>query len=73
MVKSGGYLAIADLYTEDGSFRGHDVKVHWGFDPDKLSEILKKKGFKNMEYKTCFEIKRESDKKFPVFLLAAKK
>jgi hypothetical protein len=67
------YLAIADLYTEDGSFHGPDVKVHLGFDPNKLTETLKSIGFKNIEYKTCFEVKRESGKNYPVFLLIAKK
>ena len=28
---------------------------------------------KNIEYKTCFEVKRESGEKFPVFLLTAQK
>jgi tRNA (cmo5U34)-methyltransferase len=73
LLNPGGYLAIADLYAEDGSFHGPEVKVHWGFDPDKLSEILKLIGFSHVEYKTCFEIKRESGKIFPVFLLVAKK
>jgi tRNA (cmo5U34)-methyltransferase len=73
LLNDDGYLAIADLYTEDGSFHGPDVNVHWGFDPDKLTEILKKAGFKNMEYKTCFEMKRDSGKTYPVFLLTTKK
>jgi hypothetical protein len=73
LLNTGGYLAIADLYTEDGSFHGPDVKVHFGFDPDKLTEILKKAGFKNIEHKTCFEVNRESGKKFPVFLLVGEK
>jgi len=73
LLNSEGFLAIADLYTEDGSFHGPDVKVHLGFDPDELTVILKRAGFKNIEYKTCFEIKRESGKKFPVFLLVAQK
>ncbi len=68
-----GYLAIADLYTKDGSFHGPDVEVHRGFDPDKLAEILSLKGFKNIEYRTCFEIKREPGEKFPLFLLVAQK
>ena len=73
LLNSDGYLAIADLYPEDGSFHGIDVKVHLGFDPDKLTEILKNAGFKNIEHKTCFEMQRESGKKFPVFLLVAQK
>lgn len=73
LLNSEGYLAIADLYPEDGSFHGIDVKVHLGFDPNELAVILKKAGFKNIEYKTCFEVKRESGKKFPVFLLVGQK
>ena len=68
-----GYLAIADLYTEDGSFHGPEVKVHWGFDTDRLANILKNAGFRNVKHKSCFEIKRESGKKYPVFLMIAQK
>ena len=73
LLNPDGYLAIADLYPEDGSFHGADVKVHLGFDPEDLTSTLKKAGFKNVEYKTCFEVKRESGQKFPVFLLVARK
>jgi tRNA (cmo5U34)-methyltransferase len=73
LLNTGGYLAIADLYTEDGSFHGHGVEVHLGFDPERLLETLKLIGFINIEYKTCFKIKRDSGKIFPVFLLVAKK
>ena len=73
LLNPDGYLAIADLYPEDGSFHGISVKVHWGFDPVKLTAILKNAGFKTSEHKTCFEIKRESGKIFPVFLLVAQK
>ena len=73
MLNPEGYLAIADLYTEDGSFHGPDVNVHLGFDPEKLSEILRVAGFKNIAYQSCFEVKRESGLKYPVFLLVAQK
>ena len=73
MLNSGGYLAIADLYSEDGSFHGPNVNVHLGFDPEKLTEILKQAGFTAIEYKTCFEVIRESGAKYPVFLIVAKK
>jgi len=73
MLNPGGYLAIADLYPEDGSFHGPEVKVHWGFDPEKLTEILTIAGFTNIEYQPCFEVKRESGAKYPVFLLVAQK
>jgi ubiquinone/menaquinone biosynthesis C-methylase UbiE len=73
MLNNGGYLAIVDLYPEDGSFHGPDVIVHHGFEPNNLAKYLKKIGFNGVEFKTCFEIKREPGKNFPVFLLVAKK
>ena len=73
MLNPGGYLAIADLYPEDGSFHGPNVNVHLGFDPEKLTAIFRNAGFKNIEYKTCFEVKRESGVKYPVFLLVGQK
>ncbi|MDD2306140.1 MAG: class I SAM-dependent methyltransferase [Prolixibacteraceae bacterium] len=73
MLNPGGYLAIADLYTEDGSFHGPDVKVHLGFDPEELTEIFRNAGFKNIKYQTCFEVKRDSGVKYPVFLLVGQK
>lgn len=73
LLNPGGYLAIADLYPEDGSFHGPEVKVHLGFDPEKLKEKLEMEGFKAVESRTCFEVKRESGRKYPVFLLVAHK
>ncbi len=73
LLNPGGYLAIADLYPEDGSFHGPDVNVHLGFDALRLSRMHKLVGFKNIQYKTCFEVKRESGLKYPVFLLVAQK
>jgi ubiquinone/menaquinone biosynthesis C-methylase UbiE len=73
MLNPGGYLAIADLYTEDGSFHGPDVKVHLGFDPEKLADMMKNIGFKNIAFKPCFQVRRESGIKYPVFLLVAQK
>ena len=68
-----GYLAIADLYPEDGSFHGPEVKVHWGFDPAELESKLKNHGFKTVEFKESFRMKRESGRVYPIFLLVAQK
>ena len=73
LLTPGGYLAIADLYAEDGSFHGPDVKVHWGFDPAKLAKSLKSMGFNNTEYKTCYSVTKDSGKSYPIFLLVAQK
>ncbi len=40
MLNPGGYLAIADLYTEDGSFHGEGFTGHKGFDVELLASDL---------------------------------
>jgi tRNA (cmo5U34)-methyltransferase len=73
MLNPGGYLAIADLFTEDGSFHGSDEDVHKGFDPIDLIDLLNQIGFKNGKFETCFEIEREPGREYPVFLLVTNK
>jgi tRNA (cmo5U34)-methyltransferase len=73
LLNPGGYLAIADLYTEDGSFHGPDAKVHLGFEPANMAKTLESIGFKNVNFKTCFVLKRDSGKEYPIFLLVAQK
>jgi len=75
LLKPGGYLAIADLYPEDGSFHGKGFEGHPGFNPEELSDKLLKLGFVNASHRKCFVINKmitESLKKqFDVFLLTA--
>ena len=75
LIKPGGYLAIADLYTEDGSFHGNEFTGHKGFDVDLLIRQLETGGFNNIVIKPCFVIHRENEnnerKEYPVFLLTA--
>ncbi len=77
LLNSGGYLAIADLYTEDGSFHGEGFLGHKGFDPEELTKLVIKSGFLNVNYQKCYVIDRKvSDtetKHFDVFLLIAKR
>ena len=73
----GGILAIADLYTEDGSFHEGDPSVHFGFDPGGLSEIMGQLGFTGFNEETCFIIRKavspDVTREYPVFLLTATK
>jgi tRNA (cmo5U34)-methyltransferase len=73
----GGFLVIADLYEEDGSFHGEGFTGHNGFNIEWLSGIVKKNGFKDVSHRTCFVINRQipgnESKKYEVFLLTAKK
>ncbi len=75
LLNTGGHLAIADLYTEDGSFHGDGFTGHNGFDIEILSNQIRNKGFTNINHSKCFVItKKISDtetKQFDVFLLIA--
>lgn len=78
MLKKGGYLCIADLVKEDGSFHTHvpDFIGHNGFDRVALSAILLKNGFEIAYNKIPLEIEKEFGnkiKKYPLFLMICKK
>jgi tRNA (cmo5U34)-methyltransferase len=75
MLNPGGYLAIADLYPEDGSFHDPGAEVHPGFDPDELAIFLKAGGFDHVSVNQCFVIRKQMGtdalREYPVFLLTA--
>jgi 2-polyprenyl-3-methyl-5-hydroxy-6-metoxy-1,4-benzoquinol methylase len=78
ILKMGGYLCIADLVKEDGSFHSdhYNFDGHNGFDRNELSEILYQYGFDIEYYNICFEIVKEFDDKnklYPLFLMICKK
>ena len=69
-----GYLCIADLDSEDGSFHGPDVDVHKGFDREELAQKARQAGFANVGFSTVFSIgKGDPPKDFPIFLMVAEK
>lgn len=75
MLNPGGYLAIADLYMEDGSFHGDGFHGHRGFDPDALAALLDKYGFSGINYKKVYvidkKISENRSRNFDVFLMTA--
>jgi len=76
MLNPGGYLVIADLYSEDGSFHGEGFTGHNGFDVNQLKEKMEKVGFTNITSEECFVMKKgRADilREYPVFLLVAEK
>jgi ubiquinone/menaquinone biosynthesis C-methylase UbiE len=76
LLNPGGWLCIADLDKEDGSFHGIEVDVHHGFDRAALAELAEAAGFSGMSFQTVFEIskeKPEGKRAYPVFLLAARR
>jgi tRNA (cmo5U34)-methyltransferase len=76
LLRNGGYLAIADLYEEDGSFHGEGFTGHNGFNIDKITGTIEKNSFGNIVHKTCFVIERKISetelKQYKVFIVIAK-
>lgn len=69
-----GYLCIADLDAEDGSFHGHDTSVHRGFDRIDLTRRAESAGFRNIDFSTVFKIRKGNpEREYPVFLMTAEK
>ncbi len=76
MLENEGYLCIADLQKEDGSFHGDDFKGHNGFDRQELEGLLSKYNFTTLSYQIIYERKKVvegEEKVFPIFLLIAKR
>ena len=76
MLNPGGYLCIADLDKEDGSFHGPEVDVHHGFDQIDLSLRATKAGFTEPHFQTVFSIVKEREtgtRNYPVFLMTARR
>jgi ubiquinone/menaquinone biosynthesis C-methylase UbiE len=77
MLSPGGFIAIADLYSEDGSFHDPGVEVHHGFDPAQLTRQVKTCGFRDVSCNQCFVIPKQQEngtvREYPVFLMTARK
>jgi len=78
LLETEGYLCIADLVQEDGSFhKDHpDFDGHNGFDKNELTELLINNGFTVEHYNISYIIHKELDskiKQFPLFLMICKK
>ena len=68
----GGYLAITDLVSEDGSFhsRGNDGVYHFGFDRSKIVDLYRELGFEIVYDDIVEVIKKDQD--FPIFLIVGR-
>jgi predicted methyltransferase len=73
MLNDGGFIAIADLDSEDGSFHSDNTGVfHHGFDREALQLIAEEAGFKQVKFDTASTINKPHCT-FTVFLLTAVK
>ncbi|MEE6280935.1 class I SAM-dependent methyltransferase [Georgenia sunbinii] len=59
LLEPGGYLCIADLDSEDGSFHQHDFGGHEGFDRAALAAQLSAAGFVGVSVEDCTELDRD--------------
>ena len=72
----GGWIALADLDTEDGTF--HSVEAegihHHGFDRDAIERLAAESGFVDVSTRTAMVIDEdEAGEGYPVFLLTGRR
>ena len=71
MLVNGGFIAVADLDAEDGSFHTEDTGVfHHGFDRQQLIDMARDCGFRQVEIRTASVVHKPHGD-YPVFLLTA--
>ena len=79
VLKPGGYLAVADLVTEDGSFHEDNSGVaHHGINPETVRAILKKNGGRDIIVQEIHTIEKKQEngtkaKRYTVFLAWCRK
>lgn len=78
-LKPGGYLAVADLATEDGSFHEDNSGVaHHGINPEAVRAILAKNGGQDIGVQEIYTIEKQQEngakiKRYPIFLAWCRK
>ncbi len=76
VLDEGGYLCIADLDREDGSFHGAGFDGHRGFDRPALHALARRCGFRGITFDTVYRIRKlvgTQVREFPVFLMTARR
>ena len=77
MLEHDGWLCIADLDKEDGSFHGEGFDGHNGFDRQELEMAAAGVGFGQVGFSTIFEmVKAGADgvvRNYPIFLMSCQK
>jgi cyclopropane fatty-acyl-phospholipid synthase-like methyltransferase len=73
MLNENGFIAIADLDSEDGSFHSDNTGVHhYGFDRNELEKLAREVGFKDIKFDLASTIDKPHCT-FTVFLMTAVK
>lgn len=73
LLKDGGFIALADLDTEDGSFHTEDTGVHhFGFDRSEIAAMAEAAGFSAVKVTDASLIQKPQGE-FGVFLLTGQR
>ena len=76
LLDAPGYLCVADLDTEDGTFHEDEFHGHLGFDRKELGALAEQIGFRDVRFTTVFHMIKDVQglrKDFPIFLMVAEK
>ncbi len=76
ILRPGGWLVLADLYSEEGTFHHKGFQGHKGFDPQELRRDLEIIGFEFREVRPCYINRKERDgvtREYPLFMMTARK
>ena len=73
-LKRDGFIAIADLEAEDGTFHthGNDGVHHFGFERDGLRLTIENAGFEHVRFHHAYTVEKES-RNYSIFLVTATK
>lgn len=73
-LKRDGFIAIADLEAEDGTFHSHGNEGvhHFGFERDALRKTIENAGFEHVRFHHAYTVERER-RNYPVFVVTATK
>jgi 2-polyprenyl-3-methyl-5-hydroxy-6-metoxy-1,4-benzoquinol methylase len=74
LLRPGGWMGLADLDAENGSFQGPDAEGihHQGFDRKAIEDLARQIGFADLRVRTATELERD-DHIYPVFLLTGRR
>lgn len=72
-LKPGGFVALADLDAEDGTFHthGNEGVFHFGFERKALQGMLEAAGFSQVNFVTAYTFEKADGQSYPVFLVTA--
>jgi ubiquinone/menaquinone biosynthesis C-methylase UbiE len=76
LLDAPGYLCVADLDKEDGTFHEDEFHGHLGFDREELGAKAGQAGFEEIRFTTVFHMVKDVKgihQDFPVFLMVARK